>query len=109
GILNLVKTAGEISEFATGSPREADVTIQGDPSGVLAWSVSSFKNVTYVEAPSPNVQSMMVITPADGSSPFLGSNYVGQDFVIESQWDSTLLDPSEAVGWLLFRTATLPP
>jgi hypothetical protein len=55
------------------------------------------------------VQSVMVITPADGVDPALGSNYVGQDFTIVRWWTPSGLTPSGFLRWVLYRSADTPP
>jgi len=105
GIVRLVQTAQDVSEIATGNQRDASVTIQGDESRLLAWSFRRFTSVSIVARLTPTVETVMVITPADGSSPFLGSSYVGQDFAVSSQWDVSSLNSTQTVSWLLYRDA----
>ncbi len=115
GLVRLVETAQDVSEIAAGNRRDATITVQGGSDSVLAWALLRFTNVTFVEHPSPDIQSIMVTTPADGSSPFLGSSYVGQGFTVVSTWDPSQLDfasrsdPSRLdlgplVDWLFYRT-----
>jgi len=105
GVNRLAATAQEISEIAAGDRRTASITVQGQADSLVAFALQRFTNITFVERPTPNIQSVMVITPADGSSPFLGSSYIGQDFVVASQWDFASLDANQALLWLLYRAA----
>ena len=53
----------------------------------------------------PTVQSDIVITPADGVDPALGSSYVGQDFVVVHQWLPRGLNANDFIQWLMYRSA----
>jgi hypothetical protein len=105
----LVDTAGEIGKLAAGHPHDASVSVQADPDGALAWALRDFTNLTFVARADPTVESVMVITPADGADPALGSSYVGQDFVIVRTWTPGGLSVKDFIRWTLYRTAgTLP-
>ena len=105
----LVQTAEEIGNFSVGHPHEASITVQADPNGALAWALRDFNAVTFVLRADPTVESAMVITPAGGADPALGSGYVGQDFVIERTWRPVGLNASQFLSWALYRRANTPP
>lgn len=109
GLSLLVDTAEEISELASGYEHDAAISIQASADGTLAWAMRDFNNLTYIEQVDPYVQSPMVITPADADYPALGSNYVGQDFVIIAQWTPAELPAREVIKWLLYREAATQP
>jgi hypothetical protein len=50
----------------------------------------------------------MVITTIGETNPALGSNYVGQDFVVESSWRPRQLSAAQLISWLIYRTADTP-
>ncbi|MBN1430762.1 MAG: hypothetical protein JXB07_20500 [Anaerolineae bacterium] len=102
----LVHTARQVSQMATGHPTMADITVQADPNGALAWALRNFKDVTYVEQITPEVQTIIVITPADSADPQLGSSYVGQDLVIVRQWGPGRLTPDQFIHWAFYRTTS---
>src|SRR5574341_2304021 len=78
----LVETAQEVSKLAVGNPRDAGIVVVAPPDGALAWALRDFTDVTYTAQVDASVQSVMVITPVEGTDPALGSAYVGQDFPI---------------------------
>ncbi len=104
----LVETAGEVSELATGNPRDASITVQAQPDSALAWALLGFKDLAFVERVDPTVESIMVITPAEMADPALGSSYVGQDFVIVRHWNLGGLSAGKALQWVFYRTADTP-
>ena len=105
---DLVTTASQISNWATGFPYSASLSIQGDPNGALAWALRDFTEVSYVVRVDPRVHSIMVITPADSSDPALGSSYVGQDFTILKAWTPQGLQTADLLRWLFYRSAPTP-
>lgn len=106
---DLVATASQIGNWATGFPYSASLSIQADPNGALAWALRDFTGATYVVRADPRVRSIMVITPADGSDPALGSSYVGQDFTIQKAWTPQGLQAKDLLRWLFYRSAPTPP
>lgn len=105
----LVETAEQVGELAVGQPHEASMTVQASPDGALAWALHDFKDLTFTSHSSPTVDTIMVITPADGADPALGSNYVGQDFVIERRWTPRGLPVLDYIRWVVYRTSSKPP
>lgn len=108
-LTTLVDTARQVSKLATGNPKTASLTVQGDPNGVLAWALRDFGDVKYVQQVTPGVQSIMVVTPADGAEPSLGYSYVGQDLVILRHWRPGGLPPNQFLSWMIYRTSPNPP
>ncbi len=106
---DLVHTMEEIGELTDGFAYDTTITVQGNPEGSLAWALRSFNQVEFVSQVDPQITSVMVITPTDGSEPTLGSNYVGQDFVIERSWVPEGMNLGSTLRWIIYRTApTLP-
>jgi hypothetical protein len=108
GMLTLIRTLDDLGELSTGNPLDPSITVQGDPNGALAWALRDYANVSYVSKADPTVASEIVITPADGVDPALGSTYVGQDFVIVTHWSPQGLSGSDFFRWVLYRTAPNP-
>jgi hypothetical protein len=108
GLALLVATARDVSNIAEGTTVDAPVTVQAAPDSALAWALRDFRNLTFVEQVDPRVSTVLVVTPADGVNPALGSAYVGQDFVIVRRWSPTDFSPAQFAHWLLYRTASTP-
>jgi hypothetical protein len=104
----MVQTAEEIGELATGNPQDATITLQVDRQGVVAWAFRGFPNSKAVAYTDPTIDSIMVITSGDESNPALGSNYVGQDFVVERGWRPRQLSAARLISWLIYRKADTP-
>jgi len=104
----LVRTAEQVGNFAVGSPRDVSLTVQAAPDGALAWALRDFTNLTFVEQVNPTIDSVMVIAPAEDSTPALGSNYVGQDFVIARRWSPVGMSGRQAITWIFYREAGTP-
>jgi hypothetical protein len=104
----MVQTAEEISERSTGTSNDATITLQVDRQGVVAWAFRGFPNSTAVAYTDPTIDSIMVITSGDESNPALGSNYVGQDFVVERGWQPRQLSAAQLISWLIYRKADTP-
>lgn len=100
----MIQTAEDISLIAVHDRHDAGIIVKGDPNSMLAWSLKDFHSVTYVSAVPASTQSVMVITPAEGDHPSLGSNYVGQSFVVARQWSITGLDLPRFLKWLIYRS-----
>jgi hypothetical protein len=108
GLKTLIKTLDELGELAVGNSIDPSITVQADPNGVIAWALRDYARVTFVDQADPTVATDIVITPADGIDPALGSTYVGQDFVIVANWSPTGLSSADFVRWLLYRSASTP-
>jgi hypothetical protein len=106
GLDRLVATAQDMSELSTGNPLEATITVDASPDGGLAWALRNFRNVNYVEYIGAATRSEMVISPAEGPDLALGSDYVGQDFVIGRAWRPAGLSAQEVLAWLVRRGET---
>ena len=74
----------------------------------MAWAFREFPNSTLVDYTDPTVNSVLVVTPFEDADPALGSNYVGQDFVVESGWRPGQLSAAQIISWLIYRTADTP-
>jgi len=108
GLEALVSTAEDISELATGYPHDAAITVQAPPDRALAWALRDFEHTRFVPYANPTVDSVMVITPAEGADPALGSAYVGQDFVITRRWSPRGMAWADFIHWLLYRSSRTP-
>jgi 4-amino-4-deoxy-L-arabinose transferase-like glycosyltransferase len=107
GLDRLVATAQDMSELSTGNPLEATITVDAPPDGALAWALRNFRNVNYVEYIGAATRSEMVISPAEEPDLALGSDYIGQDFVIGLAWRPAGLSAQEVLAWLVRRGETL--
>jgi hypothetical protein len=101
----MVQTAEEVSQLATGTSHDATITLQVDRQATVVWAFRNFTNSTVVEFTDPTIDSILVITGIGESNPTLGSNYVGQDFVVESSWRPRQLSAAQLISWLIYRTA----
>jgi hypothetical protein len=108
GLHTLIKTLNDLGELSVGNPLDPSITVQGDQNGALAWALRDYAQVNFVTLADPTVASDIVITPADGIDPALGSVYVGQDFIIVANWTPAGLSPADFVRWLLYRSAPTP-
>jgi hypothetical protein len=108
GLEALVATAEDVSDLATGYPHDATVTIQAASDGALAWALRDFHQTQFVSHTDPRTDSVIVITPAEGADPALGSSYVGQDLVVVRRWSPRGMTWQDFVQWLLYRTAPTP-
>lgn len=104
GLTVLVKTAEDVSLIASHDRHDATLTVLGSPDNVLAWALKDFRKVQFVATLPASTQSVIVITPVEGNQPDLGSNYVGQSFIVTRQWSVAGLDFPSFVSWLLYRT-----
>ena len=105
----LVSTAEDISLIATTDRHDAQIIVEGSPNGPLAWALRDFTHVQYASSVPASTQSVMVITPAAGTHPELGSNYVGQGFIVTRQWTPAGLDFQHFATWLVYRTDDAGP
>lgn len=103
----LVRTAEEVGELGVGYATDASVTAQA--TSALVWALRDFHKARFVEQVDPSVDSVMVVTYAGDASPALGSNYVGQDFVIIQSWTPRGLKLADAIRWIIYRTAPTQP
>lgn len=103
----LAGAAREVSNLALGHGYDARITAQGG--SALAWALRDFNRARFVASVDPRVDSPMVITPAEGVDPALGSSYVGQDFVIVESWQPRGLPLKDVLRWAIYRRAPTPP
>lgn len=108
GLNRLVNTVADIGKLSTGQPLSASIALEEPGDLLLPWSLRDFENLAIVEHADPRVESVMVITPAGESAVALGSNYVGQDFVIARSWQPGGLNVADAIRWIMYRRAPAP-
>jgi hypothetical protein len=108
GLPNMIKTMEDIGNLAVGSPQDVSITVQGIPASAIGWALRDFHHVSYVEHADPTVDSIMVITPSQGTDPALGSSYVGQDRVITQGGLPTDLSIADFAKWVLYRSGPTP-
>ncbi|MBN1119806.1 MAG: glycosyltransferase family 39 protein, partial [Anaerolineae bacterium] len=104
GINRIVETIKEVSNLSSGQPYTDEVVVEEEASGALAWALHPFSNVEYVPVVNPSVASPMVITTGEDDNPALGSEYVGQDFVITESWTPENLMFTEFLSWTIYRS-----
>ncbi len=109
GLVRLVDTIKQVSDFSSGQPYSDEVVLEGDASGALAWALHPFPHVDYVSAVNPSIASPIVITTGEDDNPALGSEYVGQDFVITKSWTPGNLTLTEFLSWTIYRSAPGEP
>ncbi len=109
GLYRMVETIEEVSDFSSGQPYTDEVVVEGEAGGALAWALHPFSNVEYVSIVNPSVASPMVITTGEDDNPALGSEYVGQDFVITQSWTPETLTFTEFLAWTIYRGAQAEP
>nr|MBN1229820.1 hypothetical protein [Anaerolineae bacterium] len=107
GLDMLGDTIEEIGKLTTGYPYDIGITTELVDSTV-AWELRAYNRVTYVNAPSPDIDTVLVVTRPTQENPYLGSSYVGQDFVIHRYWKPTSLSLTDYLIWLIYRTPPLP-
>lgn len=105
GLRELVATIDDIGELSMGSAVDPSISVQGEPTYALIWALRNQADVTYSAEADPSVTTDLVITPAENIDPSLGSAYVGQDFIVVSQWLPRGMNAGDFVKWVLYRTA----
>ncbi len=108
GLRLLVQTAQEIGGLTGGIAAETPITVQGQPESALGWALRGFREVTFVQAVTPDITTPLVIAPADPQAVAPGSNYVGQDFVITRRWGPGGMTLTQIGRWLIYRRADTP-
>jgi uncharacterized protein (TIGR03663 family) len=103
-----VETAAEIGRLNGGFAYDVPMTVQGSPNGLLGWLLRDFRSVQYVGRVDPRVDSVLVVTPAEGVDPALGSGYVGQDLALTGSWTPQALSFKDLLLWTIYRTAPSP-
>ena len=117
----LIGTLSDVSNFSVGHPSEIVVTVQAwqDPqkplpasealkaaqTGALAWALRDFPKAAFVGELDQQIDSPVVIAPAQVENPTLGSSYVGQAFPLYRFWFPENMFWHEQLGWLTFRRA----
>ncbi len=109
GLDRLAATAAEMGDMAVGYAYDATLTVQTSPGSPLAWALRDFYRAEIVERADPTVSSVLVVTPAEGADPALGSSYVGQDFVVAERWQPRGMGLADALRWLIYRQAGSAP
>lgn len=105
----MVETLQQMSRFDNGTRDRITITVQGPSDGALAWLLRGFPNTTYVQGVGIETNTAAVITPYGQKPPALGADYVGQDFILSSQWDWASLNWTDFVSWLILRQTRFEP
>jgi len=62
-----------------------------------------------VEELLPRVATPLVLASKDQGDPTLGDQYIGQDFVTQTWWQSSQLVSGDQLSWWLYRTSLNKP
>lgn len=105
----LVETLEQMSRFENGTRDRLSITVQGPDDGALAWLLREFPNATYVEGVGIETITAAVITPYGQDPIALGADYVGQDFILSTQWSLSELNWTDFGAWLFTRQTRFEP
>jgi hypothetical protein len=99
-----MQVLGNVSNFTEGMPTDIEVTVQASPNGLLGWALRDYPHAAFVDRLDPVINSPVVIAPVGQENPTLGSSYVGEGFVLGSDWTANLSLP-EWISWAAYRRA----
>ncbi|RMF78133.1 MAG: hypothetical protein D6737_15725 [Chloroflexi bacterium] len=93
---------------SVGFPR-IPIQVYAPDDGVVAWLMRDFVNATFIDDIADAFQQEIVLLAApEGIAPELGGSYVGQDFVINRQWNASTMAPKDILTWVLQRDSRVP-
>jgi hypothetical protein len=105
---SLQRTLEEYSQRDNGTIDEIEVTVQASPDGAIAWALRGFPNAHFVEQLDPFTMTPAVLAP-DNPATVLGQEYVGQQFVLNTYWDTDWLNWTDIGSWLFARRTRFAP
>jgi hypothetical protein len=109
GLDRLTATTREVGDLAIGYPYDVQLVIESSSGLLPIWALRDFHDARIVERADPTVDSVMVVTAAGDAEVSLGSDYVGQDFVVARSWSPAALNLADALKWIMYRTSPTPP
>lgn len=109
GISDVLKVMSSLSWQRADYPISMPVTVETSLGPLWRWYLRDWEVVTFADTLTAQVQTPMVLTSAEQTSPTLGDQYTGQDFVIRRWWQPNLLEKQDALSWLLYRKSVTFP
>jgi hypothetical protein len=109
GLRDVLDVMGDLSYHKRGSPTAISVTVEGGLGPVWHWYLRDWEDVTFVEELSPSVTTPLVLAFEEQRDPTLGDQYMGQDFIIRTWWQSSQLVSNDQLRWWLYRKSVNKP
>lgn len=108
-VYELRATLREMSLRATGEPNLIDVAAQVPDDGAIAWALRDFPRARFVDGLGAEVNSAVVLAPADVPRAAMGAAYVGKDLVIRQAWDLSALSWKDVIAWVYKGDSFIKP
>ncbi len=100
-----LKVLGDVSEWNSGRRNWLDLVVSGIDTPSLRWGLRNYANVDFIGQLPQGIQPGVVITPqSQGTNLGLASPYTGQALAWGKSVNWSLLNPSEWVRWLFYRS-----
>ncbi len=111
-------TLEELAFRETQGMPQIPVAIYADESGLAAWIVRDFPNARFIESVEEGRFAEVVLLPQhildvngeeiDLNQPDLGTDYVGQRFVLSHNWHTDVLQGLDWLPWWAVRKVRVP-
>lgn len=109
GVRDMLKVMDDMSFHYWRSPVAMPVTVEADLGPVLRWYLRDRERVTFVDEVTSYVATPLVITSGDNPDPPLSEVYKGQDFVMRTWWNHTMLVDNDQLRWWFYRISVQRP
>ncbi len=109
GVRDMLKVMDNLSFHYWRSSVAMPVTVEANLGPVLRWYLRDREHVTFVDKVNDYVATPLVITQARNANPPLNEVYRGQDFVMRTWWDHTMLLDNDQPRWWLYRISIQRP
>lgn len=101
----LRNTLYDLAERNSGGFAALRLTVLAPQDGSIAWLVRDFSNAEFISGVEQAIGDPVVLLPNYEEAPFLGSSYVGQDFITRRTWNPNAIYLIDYPTWWMQRHA----
>jgi hypothetical protein len=109
GVRDVLEVMADLSYHQRGSPKAISVTVEAGLGPVWLWYLRDWEDVAFVEELTPQVRTPLVLASEGQGDPALGDQYMGQNFVTRTRWQSSQLASNDQLSWWLYRKSINKP
>jgi len=106
GVRDALQTMRKLAWQQAGYPISLPIAVEARLGYTWRWYLRSWERVEFVDTLSSEMNTPLVLTLASESTPTLGAQYIGQDFVVRKWWSPEFLDRTDVLTWWLYAKSS---
>ena len=109
GVRSALAVLADLSDHTTGHPLTTPLTVEAGLGPVWQWYLRDWEDLRVVETLTADISTPLVLADASSEQPALGEQYIGQDFVARTWWQTEQLAGNQQPRWWLYRKSVSKP